>query len=152
MASRAGHPEAQYEALLSAGRTRWFPGERVRYYRAKNKQYVWLPEETDEASVGNDWEAEGGTNGDEREAAMAGGVAGEFVQNMPGVSSQRADVGNRRDYDVDHYVQVLVTSYAARLRKAFSAEDFEQLFRLDGREGLFDRPVEDIEPRWIRCS
>ena len=153
MASRAGHPEAQYEALLSAGRTRWFPGERVRFYRARNKQYVWLPEETDEASVGNDWEAEPGTHGEEREAAaLAGGVASEVVQDVPGTSSPREDVGNRRDYDVDHYLQVLVTSYAGRLRKAFSAEDFEQLFRLDGQEGLFDRPVEDIEPRWIRCS
>jgi DNA polymerase, archaea type len=153
MAARAGHPEAQYEALLSAGRTRWFPGERVRYYRARNKQYVWLPEETDEASVGNDWEAEAGANGEEREAAaMAGGVASEVVQDEHGASSQREEVGNRRDYDVDHYLQVLVTSYAGRLRKAFSAEDFEQLFRLDGQEGLFDRPVEDIEPRWIPCS
>jgi DNA polymerase, archaea type len=153
MSSRAGHPEAQYEALLSAGRTRWFPGERVRFYRARNKQYVWLPEETDEASVGNDWEAEPGPNGEEREAAaMAGGVASEVVQDVPGASSPQEDVGNRRDYDVDHYLQVLVTSYAGRLRKAFSAEDFEQLFRLDGQEGLFDRPVEDIEPRWIRCS
>ncbi|TMD65148.1 MAG: DNA polymerase [Chloroflexi bacterium] len=153
MASRAGHPEAQYEALLSAGRTRWFPGERVRYYRARNKRYVWLPEETDEASIGNNWEAEAGANGEEREvAAMAGGVASEVIQDEPGASSPREDMGNRRDYDVDHYIQVLVTSYAARLRKAFSAEDFEQLFRLDGQEGLFDRPVEDIEPRWIRCS
>ncbi|TMC59327.1 MAG: DNA polymerase [Chloroflexota bacterium] len=153
MSSRAGHPEAQYEALLSAGRTRWFPGERVRFYRARNKQYVWLPEETDEASVGNDWEAEPGPNGEEREAAaMAGVVASEVVQDVPGASSPREEVGNRRDYDVDHYLQVLVTSYAGRLRKAFSAEDFEQLFRLDGQEGLFDRPVEDIEPRWIRCS
>ena len=75
-----------------------------------------------------------------------------MIQDEPGASSPREDVGNRRDSDVDHYIQVLVTSYAARLRKAFSAEDFEQLFRLDGQEGLFDRPVEDIEPRWIRCS
>ena len=153
MSSRAGHPEAQYEALLTAGRTRWFPGERVRFYRARNKQYVWLPEETDEASVGNDWEAEPRPNGEEREAAaMAGVVASEVVQDVPGASSPREEVGNRRDYDVDHYLQVLVTSYAGRLRKAFCAEDFEQLFRLDGQEGLFDRPVEDIEPRWIRCS
>ena len=125
----------------------------MRYYRARNKQYVWLPEETDEASIGNDWEAEAGVNGGEREAAaMAGGIASEVVQDEHGASSQREEVGNRRDYDVDHYLQVLVTSYAGRLRKAFSAEDFEQLFRLDGQEGLFDRPVEDIEPRWIRCS
>jgi len=47
---------------------------------------------------------------------------------------------------------VLVTSYAARLRKAFLADDFEQLFRLDGQSGLFDRPIEHIQPRWIRCQ
>jgi hypothetical protein len=44
---------------------------------------------------------------------------------------------------------VLVTSYAARLRKAFAAEDFEQLFRVDGQSGLFDSPIEDIHPRRI---
>ena len=61
------------------------------------------------------------------------------------------DVANRRDYDVDHYVQVLVNSYASRLRKAFAPEDFEQLFRLDGLSGLFDKPIESVEPKWIRC-
>ncbi len=35
-ATRKGHREAPYEALLAAGRTRWSPGERVRYYRARN--------------------------------------------------------------------------------------------------------------------
>jgi DNA polymerase I len=116
MASRNGHPEAQYEALLAAGRTQWYPGERVRFYRARGGGYVWLPEETEE------------------------------------VPSQQEAVTERRDYDVEHYLQVLVTSYAARLRKAFAPEDFEQLFRVDGQPGLFDRPVESIEPVWIRCG
>ena len=156
MASRGAHPEAQYEALLAAGRTRWFPREQVRYYRARNKKYIWLPEETDEASVGNDWEAETRTNGEEQgpvehtESKFLG--VAEHPQDVPAVPSHSEEIGNRRDYDVEHYLQVLVTSYAARLRKAFSAEDFEQLFRLDGQEGLFDRPVEDIQPRWIRCQ
>ncbi len=65
--------------------------------------------------------------------------------------AQPGVVANQRDYDVEHYLQVLVTSYAARLRKAFAPDDFEQIFRLDGQPGLFDRPVEDIQPRWIRC-
>jgi len=72
-------------------------------------------------------------------------------QDAASVVVGRGEIANRRDYDVEHYLQVLVTSYAARLRKAFSGDDFEQLFRLDGQEGLFDRPVEDIQPRWIRC-
>src|SRR5205807_8088350 len=57
-ASRATHAESQYEALLAAGRTRWFPGERVRYYRSSSKKYVWLPEETEEAGIGNEWRRE----------------------------------------------------------------------------------------------
>jgi DNA polymerase elongation subunit (family B) len=52
LATRAGHREAAYEALLTAGRTRWSPGERVRFYRARGGIHVWLPEEDDEAKRG----------------------------------------------------------------------------------------------------
>ncbi len=130
LAARTAHPEPQYEALLAAGRKKWFPGERVRFYRTRNKIYVWLPEETEEGVSDDNWETK------------------ESKQDAP---SRRELVANRSDYDVDHYMQVLVTSYAARLRKAFAPDDFEQLFRLDGQSGLFDRPIEDIQPRWIRC-
>jgi DNA polymerase elongation subunit (family B) len=114
LASRGTHREAAYEALLAAGRTRWTPGERVRFYRARGGAHVWLPDEDDDARSG---------------AAEAA-----------------------RDYDVDHYLEVLVGSYASRLRKAFAPEDFERIFRLDAQAGLFDRPIGAIEPRWIRCA
>ena len=67
-------------------------------------------------------------------------------------SSSRAAIADRRDYDVNHYIQVLITSYAARLRKAFSPEEFAQLFRLESQPGLFDQPVESIQSKWIRCQ
>jgi len=138
LASRATHPEPQYEALLNAGRTRWFPGERVRFYRTRGKNYVWLPEETEEAAIGNEWNMkEGIAEGNEEQASSA--------------LSLREAIGDRRDYDIDHYLQVLVTSYAARLRKAFAPDAFAQLFRLDEQPGLFDLPIEDIQPLWIRC-
>jgi DNA polymerase elongation subunit (family B) len=57
----------------------------------------------------------------------------------------------RRDYDVAHYVDVLVASYASRLKKAFAREDFERLFRVEQQLGLFDRPVAAIEPIRIRA-
>src|SRR5438034_2552792 len=152
MASRAAHPEPQYEALLAAGSTRWFPGERVRYYRTRNKRYVWLPEETEEVSVGYDWEADMRERGGEQEEEIDANTPAPGKLDVAAIPVGKGDIANRRDYDVEHYLQVLVTSYAGRLRKAFSADDFEQLFRLDGQEGLFDRPVEDIQPRWIRCS
>jgi DNA polymerase, archaea type len=55
-----------------------------------------------------------------------------------------------RDYDIEHYIELLVNSYASRLKKAFAPEDFAQLMRLDGQLGLFDRPLEGVEPLWIR--
>jgi hypothetical protein len=47
---------------------------------------------------------------------------------------------------------VLLTSYVGRLRKAFAPEDFDQIFRPDAQLGLFDRPIETIQPLWIRCE
>ncbi len=165
LAARGAHSEAQYEALLAAGRTRWSPGERVRFYRARGGSYIWLPEEADEAPAGQAWEDEGEADETEDESAvtnrpLAVKIAPQSLRpqspraraEKEPVPSRREQMANRRDYDVDHYLRVLVTSYAARLRKAFEPEDFEQLFRPDGQAGLFDRPVESIQPRWIRCQ
>ncbi len=58
---------------------------------------------------------------------------------------------DRRDYDSEHYLRILRDSYAERLRVVFEPEDFSQLFRLDGQQGLFDRPIEQMRLRWIRC-
>lgn len=136
--SRASHPEPQYEALLAAGRTRWFPGERVRFYRARGKVYVWLPATSEDTTIDQNRAQSDTTQNDGKPKAGA-------------ALTMRERVGDRRDYDVEHYLNVLVTSYAARLRKAFAPEDFEQLFRVE-QAGLFDQPVESIEPRWIRCN
>jgi len=136
LSSRASHPEPQYEALLAAGRTRWFPGERVRFYRARGKAYVWLPETSEDTTI-------------DQNRAQNDNAQSVGKQKEPVAPSRRELVGNRRDYDVEHYLNVLVTSYATRLRKAFAPEDFEQLFRVE-QAGLFDQPVENIEPRWIR--
>ena len=147
LASRASHPEPQYEALLAAGRTRWYPGERVRYYRTRARSYAWLPDENEEASVDRGWESESMSQKSEQ-------VVTDLLNHSSDTNtstSPRASIADRRDYDVDHYVQVLITSYAARLRKAFSPEDFAQLFRLESQPGLFDQPVDSIQPKWIRC-
>jgi len=135
-ASRAAHTEQAYEAILAANRTKWTPGERVRFYRMPGGISVWIPDESEDISFGEAEEAEAGADGH--------GLNKSLLPVHPG------DVKNRRDYDVEHYLRVLVTSYASRLRKAYAAEDFEQLFRLDEQLGLFDRPVEHIQPIWIR--
>jgi DNA polymerase elongation subunit (family B) len=117
-ASRRSHREAPYEALLAAGRREWTPGERVRCYKAQGGGYVWLPDEEEE---GRGMRDEGRGMRDE---------------------GKRPDAAT--DYDVAHYLDALVTSYAGRLKKAFAPADFDQLFRHDAQLGLFDRPVEEI--------
>jgi DNA polymerase elongation subunit (family B) len=119
--SRGQAREAAYEALLAAGRATWRPGERVRHYRAADGTPVWLPEPDDEEAAGAPGRDDGA-----RAAALPA-------------------------YDVAHYLAVLQGSYAARLRKAFAPDDFAQLFRPSGQVGLFDRPLDQIEPRWIRA-
>lgn len=52
---------------------------------------------------------------------------------------------------MEQYARVLLNSYASRLAVAFTAEDYRQLFRLDGQMSLFDRPLEAMQLRWIRC-
>ena len=136
--ARAAHMEQAYEALLRAGRTRWASGERVRFYRVLGGAPIWIPDESEDISFD--------------EAGRAEVRADEHRTNEPLLPSYADDVKDRRDYDVDHYLRVLVTSYASRLRKAYAAEDFEQLFRVDEQLGLFDRPIESIQPIWIRCK
>jgi DNA polymerase elongation subunit (family B) len=137
-ARRARNAEQAYEALLAAGRTKWVPGERVRFYRVVGGASVWIPDESEDIAF-DDGE---GTEG----------KVGEHELNEPPLPNYAGDKKDRRDYDVEHYLRVLVTSYASRLRKAYAAEDFEQLFRMDEQLGLFDRPIEHIQPIWIRCQ
>jgi DNA polymerase elongation subunit (family B) len=69
----------------------------------------------------------------------------------PAVALPRNGTPNKNlpGYDVEHYMRVFHVTYVSRLRKAFSPEDFEQLFRPDGQLGLFDRPIHQITPKWL---
>ncbi|MCW5852875.1 MAG: DNA polymerase, partial [Anaerolineae bacterium] len=144
--TRSRSREPQYEALLAAGRTSWGRGERVRFYRRRDGGYVWLPDETEETLEDGDWQAEENGNGGETVV----GWDGEVLTAAP--TSVGAGDPTACDYDVDTYLQVLLTSYAGRLKKAFAPADFDQLFRLHDQAGLFDRPIEQIQPLWIQAG
>jgi DNA polymerase elongation subunit (family B) len=116
--TREHHRESAYEALLAAGRDHWRAGERVRCYRGPGGRPLWLPDQT-----------------------VDGADDGTIGAGQPSGQPERAEV-DRRDYDVEHYVQTLVSSYASRLRKAFAPQDWEQLFRLDAQLGLWDQPLD----------
>ncbi|MBZ9750658.1 ribonuclease H-like domain-containing protein [Deinococcus sp. HMF7604] len=53
-----------------------------------------------------------------------------------------------QDYDAKHYAAALVTGYASRLRKGLRPEDFRQVFGPAAQPGLFDRPLETMQPVW----
>ncbi|HWE60330.1 MAG TPA: DNA polymerase domain-containing protein [Chloroflexota bacterium] len=114
--------EAAYEALLAAGRTNWRAGERVRFYRAADGTAIWLPDVPEN----------------------------DLARPDDPAAAERA-AGETPSYDVAHYLGVLHTSYVSRLRKAFAPDDFEQLFRASGQAGLFDRPIAEVQPRWIQA-
>jgi DNA polymerase elongation subunit (family B) len=135
---RASHTEQAYEALLGAGRSQWTVGERVRFYRSQNGSPVWLPDESEEVTL---------TEAEKTQANDAASSPHKQPLSDPG-----GDRNSLRDYDVEHYLRVLVSSYASRLRKAYAPQDFEQLLRLDEQLGLFDQPVEHMQPIWIRCT
>jgi DNA polymerase elongation subunit (family B) len=51
-----------------------------------------------------------------------------------------------RDYDIEYYVRLLRTTYAERLARAFSPEDFATVFADPDQLSLFDTPLESIRP------
>src|SRR5258708_26342056 len=103
--SRAAHTEQAYEALLAANRTKWTPGERVRFYRMPGGISVWIPDESEEISFGEAEETEAGADGH--------GLNKSLLPVHPG------DVKNRRAYVVEPYLLLLVTSLPRRLRPPF---------------------------------
>jgi DNA polymerase elongation subunit (family B) len=54
--------------------------------------------------------------------------------------------GDARDYDIDHYARVLRDTFAARLERAFTAEDFAAVFADPGQLSLFTPPIASIQP------
>jgi DNA polymerase elongation subunit (family B) len=55
-------------------------------------------------------------------------------------------VADPRDYDVEAYVRLLRETYAARLERAFSPDDFAVLFGAPEQPSLFAPPIETIHP------
>ncbi|MBA3461966.1 MAG: hypothetical protein H0T46_18540, partial [Deltaproteobacteria bacterium] len=53
---------------------------------------------------------------------------------------------DRRDYDSDHYIRVLRDTYAARLARAFTPDDFATVFADPDQLELFARPLSSIRP------
>jgi DNA polymerase I len=58
--------------------------------------------------------------------------------------------GDPRDYDIEHYVRLLRDTYASRLARAFSPDDFATLFDDPDQLSLFGKPLAEIRPVLVR--
>jgi DNA polymerase elongation subunit (family B) len=72
-----------------------------------------------------------------------GGSAGVVAESDDGAPNDALDP---RDYDVDHYARVLRDTFAARLARAFTPEDFDALFADPVQLPLFPAGVEEMRP------
>ena len=117
LATRGARREASYEALLASGRTTWEQGEHARIYRAAGGQPKVLP----------------------TTAEMDG-------PDETGATDAGASPDDPRDYDALHYLRLLRETFAARLARAFTPEDFATLFDNPLQPSLFAAPIEAIRP------
>jgi DNA polymerase elongation subunit (family B) len=62
------------------------------------------------------------------------------------MADEHEPVADPRDYDVEYYVRLLRTSYAARLARAFTPQDFETVFAEPDQLSLFTPSVEGVVP------
>ncbi|HEX7703156.1 MAG TPA: hypothetical protein VF403_20600, partial [Kofleriaceae bacterium] len=76
--------------------------------------------------------------------------AGSNVVADPDDDTIAVQVLDPRDYDVEHYVRLLRDTYASRLARAFSPDDFATLFDDPDQLSLFGKPVSEIHPVLVR--
>jgi DNA polymerase I len=76
--------------------------------------------------------------------ATGGGAA--LVRDPDDDLTGAHDADDPRDYDVEHYVRLLRDTYAARLARAFSPDDYATLFADPNQLSLFATPIEEIRP------
>jgi DNA polymerase elongation subunit (family B) len=123
LALRGARRELAYEALLASGRMHWSVGERIRVYRASHGRPGLFSEteaETDDVNLGG-------------AGAAKAGAAADRPHDL-------------RDYDVEFYLRLLRDTFAARLSRALSPEDFATVFGDPDQIALFERSLVDARP------
>ncbi|MCI0670897.1 MAG: ribonuclease H-like domain-containing protein [Myxococcaceae bacterium] len=114
--TRERRRELPYEALLASGRTHWRPGEHLHVYRATGGRAGLIPE------------LEGEEDGD----------SGDQVGDARATDS--------RDYDAEYYVRLLRETFAARLVRALTPEDFATVFADPEQPSLFTESLTQARP------
>jgi DNA polymerase I len=119
LATRARRRELPYEAMLASGRNQWIAGEHIRLYRAVRGQARLLPAPDDDD--GNS-------------------------QSPPGETTPEGAENDPRDYDGDYYARLVRETFAARLVRALTPEDFAAVFADPGQPSLFAPSLAQVQP------
>jgi DNA polymerase I len=146
LATRDSRRELPYEAVLASGRTTWTAGERIRIYRGtRGRACLWIePDDADDAGDPGAAPDDAGDAIDPVDLAEPTAVA--TAAAPPGEPRDGDDLRDPRDYDVEHYLRVLRDTYAARLARALTPEDFAAIFADPEQPSLFARPLGDARP------
>ncbi len=93
--------------------------------------------------------ARAGLRGGACQRAHASGPPGERVRVYRAVGDRAAlldeddeDDAGARDYDVEYYLRVLRDNFAARMVRAFTPDDFAEVFADPAQPSLFARPLD----------
>ena len=79
-----------------------------------------------------------------RTRGRAGLLADTDGENTPG--DELTSDPDPRDYDIDFYLRLLRDTFAARLARGLSADDFAAICADPGQPSLFDKPLRDARP------
>ncbi|MFL5350373.1 MAG: ribonuclease H-like domain-containing protein [Hyalangium sp.] len=120
LAIRTRRRELPYEAMLASGRTHWTPGEYIRVYRAVGGRAGLLPDpDTDDHGS---------------------------APNKPPDGAPASPASDPRDYDAEFYTRLLRETFAARLVRALTPEDFATVFADPGQPSLFTPSLAQARP------
>ena len=74
----------------------------------------------------------------------SGGRAVLHARSDEADDAPTAALRDARDYDTAHYARLLESTFAPRLARAFSAEDFARVFADPGQPSLFERDLSEV--------
>jgi DNA polymerase I len=127
LALRGQRRELAYEAVLASGQRTWRVGDRVRVYRAIGGRAALFTSASDAD--------------DESRASQAADLQTE---------DERA--ADARDYDAAYYARLVRETFATRLIRAFTPDDFARVFADPEQPSLFDSSLDGTRPILTRLD
>lgn len=76
----------------------------------------------------------------------SGGRAALHSRSLEAADAEAAPAADPRDYDTTYYVRLLSDTFATRLGRAFSADDFARVFADPEQPSLFETNLAEVRP------